>query len=545
MSIAIQDLNVDLFGSRLKLYLAKLNRDELCPNLIKEVWQLCSIRIEEFDRNKVEFNELHDLSEIKKCTNIEVVARWREYLFRVGEKDKKYHLQEAVKLYFDIFKKTKEHRYLIHGLSLVNLAKGIFADEIESIYRKCKKVVEELEYPAIQRQVLEELSSIFYTKIQDDFEHFLYGKIEEEQQHNNYSGVEHLIGSLFVIKAVNASEYKIMLAENYEKEGDFHFANKKPNTFYPSILITYQKALRELKSVECSKELRKRIEGKVLKEQKENARMHFAVANYYSEIDASQFKLFNEFGDSYLNALKIEDFYTGYYGLLAMPIDLVKSFTQHSESNKKFLSTSFLSGSHRIDSKGKTVGKCSIEKSDEILGRMLWRESMINFIIKSKWIMNEDKIASKGAIYHLLFKKCNSLFIPEERKILFAEGIYAGFADDFILASHLLMPQIENSLKFFAENCGIVTAKIYDEIQHDNMLGGILDKIIDKYQYELFIELKDFLIENNSVNFRNELSHGLLYPSQIEHYGVYLWWLCLKMITDTEQIFEKMINTKH
>ncbi|MBN2890462.1 MAG: DUF4209 domain-containing protein [Bacteroidales bacterium] len=100
-----------------------------------------------------------------------------------------------------------------------------------------------------------------------------------------------------------------------------------------------------------------------------------------------------------------------------------------------------------------------------------------------------------------------------------------------------------SGLKHIAKQCGLLTAKIYDEIQHDNLLGGILTKLIEKSERnELFIELRDFLVENNSTNFRNELSHGLLEASQIDYYGMYIWWLSLKMILDNEKIFENMIK---
>ena len=90
----------------------------------------------------------------------------------------------------------------------------------------------------------------------------------------------------------------------------------------------------------------------------------------------------------------------------------------------------------------------------------------------------------------------------------------------------------------------ISTAKIYNEIQHDKLLGGILDIYVERNGHEVFRELKDFLLENNSVNFRNELCHGLLSPFVIEHYGIYVWWLTLKLIYDKENVFKNKITTR-
>jgi hypothetical protein len=188
------------------------------------------------------------------------------------------------------------------------------------------------------------------------------------------------------------------------------------------------------------------------------------------------------------------------------------------------------------DANGKIVGKTTLEMYSQIQDKRLLREAVISFIRKTKWRMDREEKIDKGYV-QLLLKKMNTHFIPEDRIVIFVNGISAGFNNDFVTAAHLLVPQLENSFKHVLQIKNKITFKIDEEVQHDNTLGGILEILINNYQHSVFDELKDFLIENSSVNFRNELCHGILPPFIIEHYGIYVWWLTLKMIRDCEEIF--------
>jgi len=541
MIVSIKHIKKDIFGSELKFHLRELILDNESSDLFEDLFQLCLLPFEEITNEK-EFNELKDVTCIDGCNNIEVIARWKEYLFKIGDKEKKQHLLDSVNLYLEIYKKQTSYKYLIHALSLVRIAKGIFKNDIDCLYLKSKQAIEDVEYPAIQKQIISEIVSICPLKVKSDFEDFFRKKIKERQKQNDYSSVEHLIESLFLIKSLSSKERKILLAENYEKEGDWQSNDKKENTYYPTILLTYEKALRNLKGIDCNDEFRKRIEDKVVAEQKEQVKMHTAFSISNLGISEEQHTVTNGFGDRFIKLYKVKDFSTGLNALLSIPEDLFSQFT-NQQTNDKYTLNKFFSGSSRIDRKGKTVGRTSTEKSQIIMQRGIFRECLMNALIKTKWIMNEDKEISKNLIYYFIFNKCTNPIIPNNRKIIFSEGIFAGFQNDFIVSTHLLLPQIENSLKLLADKCNLLTAKIYEDLQHDNTLGGILDKLIEIHDCEMLQELKDFLVETNSINFRNEVAHGISEPSQIDYYGIYLWWLSLRLLIDKDKIFDKMIST--
>jgi len=535
MTALIENIENNCFGTDLRKKLFELKTiDSNSP----EIDAFISLFRQTLNDNfEIENNELlDDFSSIEHVLNVEISGRWHEYLSQRFAKQKSEHLRKAVFHYLDIFTLTKDNDYLIHSLKLVKTAKGLFNDEIASIYEKGKAELLRLDKPFLQKEIVIQLFSLKPEQTKVDFGGYFNDVIKKETEKHNYSGVFWLIESLKEIKVVSKTESKILHAKNYENEGDYQSEDKKPNTYYPTILITYQKGLLELKSIQCDEDFRKRLECKVLKEQKEQLKMHSALSQEYLETDRLIENLINDFSSSNLQLFKVFDFESGLNALISFPICLGREMK--IEPNNKYFFSKFFDTHTRIDAKGKVVGKTSNENHKQIENRRLWRECIINFLKKAKWRMDEDKILNRDIVFYHILEKCDSKFIPTDRKWLFANGIYSGFNNDFITSAHILIPQLENSLKYILENQGVLTSKIYEEIQHDNMLGGILDLYIKRNGHDIFYELKDFLLENSSVNFRNELCHGLLSPFIIEHYGIYVWWLTLKMIFDREKIFE-------
>ena len=533
MTALIENIENNCFGTDLRKKLFELKTKDSNSTEIDVFINLFHQTLNDnFEIENIEL--LDDFSSIEQIQNIEIRGRLYEYLSLRFPKQKREYLSKAVFHYLEIFTLTDNNDYLIHSLKLVKTAKGLFKDEITNIYEKGKAELLRLDKPFLQKEIVIQLFSLCPEQTKVDFCEFFKDEIKIETEKHNYSGVFWLIESLKEIKAITKTESKILHAENYEKEGDYQSEDKKPNTYYPYILITYQKGLRELKSIQCDEDFRTRLESKVLKEQKEQLKMHSTLSQEYLETDKLIENLINDFCSSNLELFKVYDFESGLNALISFPICLGEEMKIEPSDNYFF--SRFFDTHARIDAKGKVVGKTSSENHNKIENRRLWRECIINFLKRAKWRMDEDKIINRETVFYYIFEKCDS-------KWLFANGIYNGFNNDFVTSAHLLIPQLENSLKFVLENQGVLTAKIYEEIQHDNMLGGLLDLYIKKNGHDIFYELKDFLLENSSVNFRNELCHGLIPPFITEHYGIYAWWLTLKLIYDKEKVL-KIESTK-
>ena len=126
----------------------------------------------------------------------------------------------------------------------------------------------------------------------------------------------------------------------------------------------------------------------------------------------------------------------------------------------------------------------------------------------------------------------NNSFVPPERVHLFAKGLYAGLTRDFYTSTHILIPQIENSIRYLLERKGVVTSG-YDAqgIQQEYNLNKILDRpeIKDIFDEDTLFDLRGLLVEHSGSNLRNLMAHGLLDDEAFSHPLMsYLWWVTLR-----------------
>jgi hypothetical protein len=127
----------------------------------------------------------------------------------------------------------------------------------------------------------------------------------------------------------------------------------------------------------------------------------------------------------------------------------------------------------------------------------------------------------------------NNPFIPEGHENIFLRGLHAGFHGDFLLATHLLTPQIENSLRHVLECHALdVSNLMSDGTQPLKVLGAIFsmpetEKI---FGANLCFELRGCLIEKTGFNFRNRVAHGFVHDVECHSTaGLTVWWLVLRI----------------
>lgn len=141
----------------------------------------------------------------------------------------------------------------------------------------------------------------------------------------------------------------------------------------------------------------------------------------------------------------------------------------------------------------------------------------------------------------------NNPFIPPGHEGIFLRGLHAGFHGDFLVATHLLTPQIENSLRYVLESHGVdVSILNSDGTQPVKMLGGIFGFSETKQIFgeSICFELRGYLIEKTGYDFRNRIAHGFVHEGECySTAGVAVWWLvlriCLTPIYQTNQEEQK------
>jgi hypothetical protein len=128
----------------------------------------------------------------------------------------------------------------------------------------------------------------------------------------------------------------------------------------------------------------------------------------------------------------------------------------------------------------------------------------------------------------------DSPWIAEGRAPLVARALHAGFNGDFVIATHLIVPQIEHSLRYGLSQIGVITSDIDDPTgtQEEQNINALLfvPELRRLMPEDMIFELQGLLIERFGFNLRNRIAHGLLSTSG---FGApahrYLWWMALRM----------------
>jgi hypothetical protein len=106
--------------------------------------------------------------------------------------------------------------------------------------------------------------------------------------------------------------------------------------------------------------------------------------------------------------------------------------------------------------------------------------------------------------------ECKPSFIEDDRVQVWAKAYLNYFNGDILVASHLLMPQLEHALHNLLEEIVDDATMLNNDVQKEPTLMGILNQLRPYCNDTLYDELTMFLVDGNDVNYRNRLLHGLI-----------------------------------
>jgi hypothetical protein len=226
--------------------------------------------------------------------------------------------------------------------------------------------------------------------------------------------------------------------------------------------------------------------------------------------------------------------------------------------NAKQAPLTFLMGAAIVDQQGRTTARKeslfnlkgeALEAALEVesfsqASHFHWPLRVDGFIEPARaQILNENK----PTFQDLLFIVRNNPFIPPGHEGIFLRGLHAGFHGDFIVATHLLTPQIENSLRYVLESHGVdVSNLMSDGTQPVKVLGAIFGMAETKQIFgePLCFELRGCLIEKTGYDFRNRVAHGFVQEGECySTAGVTVWWLVLRICL--MPIFQTIVERKN
>lgn len=137
-----------------------------------------------------------------------------------------------------------------------------------------------------------------------------------------------------------------------------------------------------------------------------------------------------------------------------------------------------------------------------------------------------------------------SPFVPKGREPLYARGLYEGFKGNFALALHLLIPQVENSIRLILRSVAVNDERLCSDLvdpEHPFLTQSLyepwaseLSRVLGDGSEEVVFTLRVLLVERFGGNLRNCILHGLIPYGGAQHWlSWYLWWIILRVCCST------------
>lgn len=125
-----------------------------------------------------------------------------------------------------------------------------------------------------------------------------------------------------------------------------------------------------------------------------------------------------------------------------------------------------------------------------------------------------------------------SCAIPEGRKESYTKGLMFGFSGDFLTALSILIPQLENAVRYLAVECGEPVYNMNEEgIEEIKTMHAVLELegVKESLDEDLIFALNTIFCSKFGFNMRNNVAHGMLDDQAFQSFkALYIWWFALK-----------------
>lgn len=217
------------------------------------------------------------------------------------------------------------------------------------------------------------------------------------------------------------------------------------------------------------------------------------------------------------------------------------------EEREKFMMSRYF-GLTQLDERGRTTARAD---ADDLLARACQRAVML-YELRAQchvgpllWKIDMNH-AVDLADFEFIARA--SPFVPIGREPMYARGLYEGFKGDFSLALHLLIPQVENSVRLILRSVAATDDRLRAgcaDVLTDPEQPFLTQSLYDPWASELarilgdggedvVFALRVLLLERFGGNLRNCVLHGLTPYGGTQGWRCwYLWWLILKVCCST------------
>lgn len=231
------------------------------------------------------------------------------------------------------------------------------------------------------------------------------------------------------------------------------------------------------------------------------------------------------------------------------PEDLKKEAVRQAEENP--LSTVF--ASEFLDDEGKVVSRSpgmGLGKEPDEIGlqhqieqhEKIRRQLDVAGAIEPVRRVIQSEHPLEAQDFHILVQF--SPLVPADHEEIFAQGFSAMFRGDYVAALHLLVPQLENSMRYLLKQQGVGTSKIKsDLLQTSITISTMLDveqfrnDVVGIFGEDITAEIERIFDFDGGPKIRHLLAHGLLSSGACSSDdAVYACWFifrlaCLPLLT--------------
>ena len=530
-----------LVGTELLCYLyPKKFDDQKNKSAVDLLHKICFANLTDFDnsthiKNLMLTEEERDTvlkNKWNSSANLEVKARCNDVLSRF-ESDKRNIKILASDTYLAAYKEFDETDFLIRSVTVRDFKQINTKKFLQDIIT----VVLEREIPSFWlKKLIESLLRSYSFEELEAIATYIDSKRIEANKEKHFRDERNYIEALKMLRYFEDIVYHKLLALSFESEADTTMENKEANTYYPNLVDDYQNAYNEIVQIKGDEpSIFERIKEKLLLEKKVFMKM-FPNCDFKNKMATPQSFVKN--ADTIISNTTINTFIDTLDVMTTIPFMGKEEVEKYESISKKTSPMSCSSNYELLDVQGNIIGRADPITALRTKAHVHLRQLRLYFILSYFDLHYRSKIeTNEELVYHVL-EKYKPVFINEDNLIVWTKGINAGFNQDFIISSSVLMPQLEHALHNIAEikNGNITT--LASKKQLSPTLGSILPMLKDWFKDEVYFEISSFLQGEIDVNFRNNLLHGLFKPFEIEKYGRYLWWICVKLYFD-EKSFMK------
>lgn len=326
----------------------------------------------------------------------------------------------------------------------------------------------------------------------------------------------------------------IARAETYVKEADDVLSNNSPN--YMQAVGYIQNAIEVLKRIDQTKD---RVDD-----------LHKLLL-IYQEKSTSQMKEIHsesrditDFVNNTVNSIKGKSLEEALITLATLSTspkvsDLRKAVQDSSQSYK----LDYFVSNIAVNKSGKVVGRqpdITSENDKEVeaaIRSKMYRHAQFHQLACSAAIISPG--TNQIILEHYVREKdflpivSDNRFVPPGREVIYARGLYAGLTGDLLVSTHLLIPQLEDSIRYILYQHGLITSTYDDKgVQDERNLNSLLfiPEVSQILGEDLTFDLQGLLIERFGSNLRNKMAHGLM---ELDDFNTpsphYLWWIVLRI----------------